>query len=76
MHPVSTHCKNRQSTHRNQTYIGTQQEIGCDKGADLFLGRRQHEVVLGVGQADHHALHSVLTPPGQHTEEVNAKGTR
>ena len=28
----------------------------------LFLGRRKHEVVLGVGQAHHHALHPVLAP--------------
>jgi len=28
-----------------------------------------------VGQAHHHALHAVLAAPGQHTEEVNAKGT-
>ena len=40
----------------------------------LFLGRGQHEVVLGVGQAHHHALHPVLAPSRQHTEEVDAKG--
>lgn len=45
------------------------------RGTDLFLGGGQHEVVLGMSQAHHHALHSVLAPSGQHTEEVNAKGT-
>lgn len=41
----------------------------------LFFGRREHEVVLGVGQANHHALHPVLAPSRQHTEEVDTKGS-
>ena len=44
--------------------------------ADLFLGRGQHEVVLRMGKADHHAFDTILAASGQHTEEVNAKGTR
>lgn len=52
-----------------------QAEQGRGEGGDLLLGGGQHEVVLGVGQAHHHALHTVLAASGQHTEEVNAEGT-
>ena len=42
--------------------------------ADLFLGRGQHEVVLRMGKADHHAFDTILAASRQHTEEVNAEG--
>ena len=45
------------------------------KRTDLFLGWGQHEVVLGVAEAHHHALHAVLASARQHAEEVNAKGS-
>ena len=42
--------------------------------ANLFLGRGQHEVILRMGKADHHAFDTVLAASRQHTEEVNAEG--
>ncbi len=42
----------------------------------LLLGGRGQQVVLGVRQARHHALHPVLAAPEQHREEVDAEHTR